>query len=1489
MSNVSHDAEANTAELDAELRMALSRRDRARAAELLVEAYGVTAGRTCLALAGPAPRAEAVLRETLLEVLASSGETANLRAELFGIARRRAAACVVSSTARPVPATEPGARLRQQLGELRPSEREALVLRYTARLGASEVGRACGVSETVARQRIDRSLLRLGPRLAPSVDVPETERPCTRSREQLSALLDGSASRKLSAHVADCAACRDACHDAERTAHAVASAGDDFELPAGLAETLTRAEAAPPASAPDADSAPPRAGALKALAKRWAVPLLAAAIGAAVLAGRNGSPTTSADDPELVGPPWRGKVQRVLTHTGKLQICAPNGSACHEARPGDEIPAGSELRTDSGSLAELGFTDGSRVSLDRETNLRLSTRGRGGELLRGGLVAEVEPHAGTSARFEFRAGRVDVLGTKLSLRVEDDAAVVHVARGQVRLANRSGSDVLVLAGEEGRVEGAAAPVTSPSSALGEALGWSEAVQAEALDEPEARPRALGELKAKKPGEKAERASAVTLASHAVRVKIAGSVARTEVEEVFSNHTDDVLEGIFRFPLPPDAKLERLALEVDGKLEDGAFVERERASAIWRGAIVNAAPLLRQQIKDEIVWVPGPWRDPALLEWQRGGRFELRVYPIPRRGSRRVVLAYSQVVKPSATLRRYSYPLAFDPSGDATAIDFSLDVQLRGSDPAVRVRTPGWEMSRSRTDGAEHLRFEARSFVPTGDFTLDYALPERDAELSAWAFQSPTAPSGDDPYVALAIRPRLPRARQRGAARAVALVVDSSRSVFGENHRRISALAARLSRDLDPDDRVALLSCDSTCREMPGGLRRPGADTARETRRFLEHVTPEGASDVTLAVARGFSALVGSGLAPHVVYLGDGTATAGPIRPATIERAVRATLPSGGRVTAVGVGPESDAESLLALARGGAGTALPYVPGQPLGDVALAAISSLNGAALSDVRLELPGDVVQVAPARLDPIVAGAELIVSGRLRASQLKGDAVLRGTVNGAPFEQRYPLDVAVSGSSGNAFVPKLFAAARIADLERDGSSAAQREAIALSVHHGVASRYTSLLVLESEAMYRAFGLDTARKTPEYTADLEADGSSADGELALSEPAEAELSFARPLSGVAPGSGAGSAPKAAPAPEPRRMSSLAESDARSDDLGAPRATEKKRAAPAPLEAPLQLLPAPEPRPRPMIPMRRIWERKGEVLTDRFVPAAASAGALTRAERAFFEQDSRRQNLKQAFALSSAAGDLGQATRLAERWIEKEPLDPEAITALADVEARRGRRERAIRLLGSVLDVRPGDTASHLRLARLLRWAGEPEQGCRHSVAIAEGKRQDLTLVADAVRCTRALGMPEIADALLAAASAAELAGIEQQLGRPVADESALRGDLRLEASWSGGADLDLALLDTEGHRISWLGAATRAVISARDATSSSREGLAVRGAPPGEYVVEVTRGAGAGSAQGELSIHVAGSTRRVAFSLDGDRKALALVRIHMQPRLVPL
>ena len=304
--------------------------------------------------------------------------------------------------------------------------------------------------------------------------------------------------------------------------------------------------------------------------------------------------------------------------------------------------------------------------------------------------------------------------------------------------------------------------------------------------------------------------------------------------------------------------------------------------------------------------------------------------------------------------------------------------------------------------------------------------------------------------------------------------------------------------------------------------------------------------------------------------------------------------------------------------------------------------------------------------------------------------------------------------------------------------------------------------------------------------------------------------------------------------------------------------------------------------------MRRVWERRGHVSTGSTVPKVANVAKIAEAERAYEANPDRRGAVRDLYVLYEMSGDLRRAAELAEHWSEKDPLDPEALTARADLAAQRGDRELAIRILGSVVDVRPGDVKAQKRLARLHRWAGRPALGCRHAIAIAQLRQEDGGLLADAVRCARQTGERRLSDEMLAAASDEARRDAEQHLTDDV-DDTKLDGDLRLEATWTGGgADLDLGLLHPDGHRVSWLGAPTRSVITATDVTSRSREGLALRGAKPGEYVIEIVRADGVGEVSGEVTVNVAGERRVIPFTLDGNRAAVGVAQISMHSTLVP-
>jgi tetratricopeptide (TPR) repeat protein len=579
------------------------------------------------------------------------------------------------------------------------------------------------------------------------------------------------------------------------------------------------------------------------------------------------------------------------------------------------------------------------------------------------------------------------------------------------------------------------------------------------------------------------------------------------------------------------------------------------------------------------------------------------------------------------------------------------------------------------------------------------------------------------------------------------------------------------------------------------------------------------------------------------------------------------------------------------------------------EAAFALLGATYGAALSDVDVTLPPELDDVSPRRFDNVLAGGELLLVARMPRERVEGQVRLRGRVGEEVFERTYDLSLVASAGGGNAFVPRLFAATKITDLEHDSTSEARERVVSLSQRFNVASRYTSLLVLESPAMFKAFGLDNRRTVPLWTGELEAEKSEA-GDV-LEEQARFDFDdestdslgtlgsggFDSPSSGrgaAGPG-GAAKAKKPAFAPPPasapqRRRSEESASDQDLSERSRDRWPLAETEAPSDSRA-FEPLP-PVPPSRPMIPMRKIWERHGTISTASETPVSDEELATRRAR---FEQNPlAREALKALYSAYLLRGELDRAEELATRWSAKDPLDADALTARADLAAERGDRKLALRILGSVVDVRPSDHQALFRLARAYRWAGEGERGCRYALAEAQRRTTHAATVAAAVRCLRDLGERELSQQVLASAPS----NLRNEVDRLVAGNAPplaeLSGDFRVEGTWeaSGDEDLDIVIVHPDGYRVSWLGAPTRAVISATDVVSRNREGLALRGAQVGRYAVEVVRSSEArvgGAQRGELVIRVGSERRTVPFVIEGTRARVATVQVAMRSRLVPL
>jgi RNA polymerase sigma-70 factor (ECF subfamily) len=212
---------------------------------------------------GAASEADALVVETFASAFrdAQGGDELALETTaLFASLRRRCAQALERRRRAPLtPVDErggPGGRTRALLSAIRPSEREALLLRYVGNLSTAEVARACGVDVEVAEARVSRALTSLCRAARPAVETPPAGDAASERREveeRLAGILAGTAPERVADFVSSDDVSRDFVHDAERLVEVVQGleAGRDVDPDAIVRAVLAaERENAEPATEP---------------------------------------------------------------------------------------------------------------------------------------------------------------------------------------------------------------------------------------------------------------------------------------------------------------------------------------------------------------------------------------------------------------------------------------------------------------------------------------------------------------------------------------------------------------------------------------------------------------------------------------------------------------------------------------------------------------------------------------------------------------------------------------------------------------------------------------------------------------------------------------------------------------------------------------------------------------------------------------------------------------------------------------------------------------------------------------------------------------------------------------------------------------------------------------------------------------------------------------------------------------------------------------
>ena len=536
--------------------------------------------------------------------------------------------------------------------------------------------------------------------------------------------------------------------------------------------------------------------------------------------------------------------------------------------------------------------------------------------------------------------------------------------------------------------------------------------------------------------------------HHVETVIDDQVATTHVDELFKNPYNFDVEGVYIFPLPKGAAVDRFSLKVDGKPVEGTMLEADEAAAEYR-KLVNRN------------------KDPALLEYMGRGAVKARIYPIPAKGEKRVEITYSELLPYDGGLTKFVYPLDTERFSREPIEDVGVEVSIKAAGPVESVFSPSHKIQLERkSPTTAEVKYHVKNVKPAEDLILYYRVGGAEMGASVLAHKE----GGEDGFAILIITPPAVT-RAAPEPKELIFVLDISGSMAGEKIEQVKEAGKYCLNQLAPADRFNIVPFNeqpTLFRDKAVGASAANVSAALD---FVDKLTAGGGTNIDGALAKGLASTSTEPVGPTmVVFLTDGKPTVGERNVADIvANAVAANGNVDGRLFSFGVGYNVKAELLDGLSRKNGGTAQYVEPGE---DIELAVTSfydKISKPILTDVALtwEKVGFYDSYPPSVPD-IFAGTQLTVLGRYKGELADGVLTVSGERAGKRESYRYDLGAVAGESRDNKYIPALWATRKIGflleQIKLEGEDKELIDAIVkLSKRYGVPTPYTSYLVEET------------------------------------------------------------------------------------------------------------------------------------------------------------------------------------------------------------------------------------------------------------------------------------------------------------------------------------------------------------------------------------------------------------------------------------------
>lgn len=204
----------------------------------------------------------------------------------------------------------------------------------------------------------------------------------------------------------------------------------------------------------------------------------------------------------------------------------------------------------------------------------------------------------------------------------------------------------------------------------------------------------------------DREKTVQLSKLSISSTIENGVARTRYDMYFYNEQNRDLEAELQFPLADGQTISYFAMDVNGEMRSGVAVEKVKARMAYEATV-------RQGI------------DPGLIEKTVGNNFKLRVFPVPSKGTKHIIIEYMHELAMDVKHAYYYLPLFFKEK--IPVFSYHLSILGEAENPNI-LRSCSDDFKLSKVSKIYQASVRKKQFLANKPIFI--RLPNRQSEVVA---------------------------------------------------------------------------------------------------------------------------------------------------------------------------------------------------------------------------------------------------------------------------------------------------------------------------------------------------------------------------------------------------------------------------------------------------------------------------------------------------------------------------------------------------------------------------------------------------------------------------------------------------------------------------------------------------------------------------------------------------------------------------------------